>query len=509
MTQGDEQRNHEPVIGNEPQNNALERGGHRNLIFSSLIWKTIERGGNQLLLIVVQLVMARLLAPEVFGALAIILVFSLLGTILVQSGLNFSLIQSREVEDDDYSTVFWMSLATATVIYAAIFFAAPFIADFYHMPALTWPLRGMSVVLFFSAYASVPIAQLTREFRFKALSLSTLLGVFLSGAFGVASALLGFGLWALVIQQLTYQIAWNFMLARAVRWHPRFRFSTTLARKHYRFGWKLLVSGLVSSVYESSYDLIIGKKFSLSQLGMVSQGKRYGTAIGTILNGVIQPIMLAAVSRAQEDPEYVKRMVRRALSSSTFVVVPTMTMFVIIAEPLFRVMLGEKWVPAVPFFQIYCLINIFLPIQSVNLQALNGMGRSDLFLRFEVIKRVIGLATLACTAFFLNSALVIVLGYLAVEMIASAINSYPSRKILNYRYGEQFLDILPSFLLAAVAAGCAWALSFTGLPSLLLIVAQALTVGTVYLLLAWLFRVEAFAYLRLTMIGFVRERAAR
>lgn len=488
---------------------AASADGHRNLIFSSLIWKTIERGGNQVLLVVVQLVMARLLAPEVFGALAIILVFSLLGSILVQSGLNFSLIQSRDIEDDDYSTVFWMSLGTATVVYAAIFFAAPFIADFYHMPSLLWPLRVMTLVLFFSAYASVPIAQLTREFRFKALSLSTLLGVFFSGVFGVGAALLGFGLWALVIQQLTYQIAWNLMLARTVHWHPRFRFSKELARKHYRFGWKLLVSGLVSSVYESSYDLIIGKKFSLTQLGMVSQGKRYGAAVGTILNGVIQPIMLAAVSRAQDDPAYVKRMVRRALSSSTFVVVPAMTMFVVIAEPLFRLMLGEKWLPAVPFFQVYCLINIFLPIQSVNLQALNGMGRSDLFLRFEVLKRVIGLSLLACTAFLLHSALVIVLGYLAVEILASMINSYPSRKILGYRYGEQFLDVLPAFLLSGIAAACAWALTVIGLPSLLLMAAQIVVMAAVYLLLAWLFRVDAFAYLRLTVVGFVRDRARR
>ena len=255
--------------------------------------------------------------------------------------------------------------------------------------------------------------------------------------------------------------------------------------------------------------MIIGKKFSLTQLVMVSQGKRYGAAVGTILNGVIQPIMLAAVSRAQDDPAYVKRMVRRALSSSTFVVVPAMTMFVVIAEPLFRLMLGEKWLPAVPFFQVYCLINIFLPIQSVNLQALNGMGRSDLFLRFEVLKRVIGLSLLACTAFLLHSALVIVLGYLAVEILASLINSYPSRKILGYRYGEQFLDVLPAFLLSGVAAACAWALTVIGLPSLLLMAAQIVVMAAVYLLLAWLFRVDAFAYLKSATSGFFRGRRSR
>lgn len=478
----------------------------RDQMISSLLWKTIERGGNQLLLIVVQLVLARLLAPTDFGAMAIILVFSTVGLILVQSGLNFSLIQSREVSDDDYSTVFWMSLGVSVTFYTFVFFLAPYVADFYHLPALVWPLRIMMLSLFLNAYTSVPMAILTREFRFRSISTTTLIGVFVSGVLGVGSALLGYGLWALVVQQLSYQVATVLVFIVTVRWMPKLRFRVALARKHYAFGWRLLVSGLVNAAYESSFDLIVGKRFSLAELGMASQGKRYASAVGAILNGVIQPVMLATVSRAQDDRAYIKRMVKRAIKASAFIVVPAMVLFAIVAEPLIRILLGEKWLAAVPFFQIYCLINIFLPLQSISLQALNGVGRSDLFLRYELIKRGLGLAMLMFTAFYLNNILIIVLGYLLVEIIAAIIDAVPNQKLLGYSLTEQFRDVVPAFALTALAGTAAWSVSFIAMPSLALIITQGVVMLAVYFALAWAFRVETFQYLLTTAKGFIAAR---
>ena len=282
---------------------------------SSLFWKFFERCGASLVQLLVQIALARLLSPEYFGMLAIMLVFITLGNLLVQSGLNTSLVQAEKTEEVDYSTVFWISLALAGAIYIVIFFLAPHIAAFYASEELLWPLRILSILFVINAFNAVQIAIVQRRLEFKKLFFSTLGSVIVSGALGIILALYGFGLWSLVVQQLSYQLLNCILLAFQTKWFPKLLFSRKIAKKHYVFGWKLLASSALNTVYESLSDLIIGKQFSTDILGLVSQGKKYPMALSTILNGTIQAVMLSTVSRIQNDKDRVKRLVRRALKT--------------------------------------------------------------------------------------------------------------------------------------------------------------------------------------------------
>ena len=352
---------------------------------SSLLWKLMERGGNAVIQLVVQIVMARLLAPEQFGALAIMLVFVNVGNVIVQSGLNTALVQAKDVSDRDYSTVFWMCASISVIIYLAIFFSAPAIASFYALPYLVWPLRGIGLIVVINAYNSIQIAKVTRDLQFRKIFIATISSVILSAVCGIAAAVSGFGLWALVVQQLMYQLVNCIVLAFEVDWKPRLCFELERAKAFFSFGWRLLVSGLLATVYQSLGNLVIGKQFSSAQLGLVSQGEKYPQAVGSMLDGAIQPVMLSAVAHVQDDLSAVKRLVRRALKTSTYLIFPSMTLFAVIAPVLVPALLGDQWVSSVPFLQIYCFVYALLPIHTTNLQALNGMGRSDLVLRLEII----------------------------------------------------------------------------------------------------------------------------
>lgn len=465
---------------------------------SGFFWKFLERGGSQLVALIVQIVMARFLVPEDFGLLAVVLVFVNLSNVVVQSGLSTSLVQAREVSEADLSTVFWASLAVSLVLWAALSLAAPAIGAAYGSASVVGPLRALGLLLVLNAFNSVQLAVVSRKMAFRKTFVATLASVLCSGALGVGLALAGAGLWALVGQQLCYQLVSCIALALQVRWRPRALFSWGLAKRHYRFGWKLLASGLLDQGYQGLSDLVVGARFSTGELGLVSQGKKYPAALGSMLDGAIQPVMLSAVARSQDDPGAVRRLVRRALKTSTFLVFPAMALFALSAEPLVLLLLGERWLPTVPFLQMYCLVYALLPVHTTNLQALNGVGRSDLFLRLEVAKKVLGVAVLCLTAFAIGDVYAVVAGYMLTGVVSTFINAWPSRRVLGYGYAEQVRDVVPALLLSLASAALAWPLSLLGLVPVAQVLLQALTMPASYLILARLFRVEELEYLTST-----------
>lgn len=285
-------------------------------------------------------------------------------------------------------------------------------------------------------------------------------------------------------------------------------FNAGRARVLFSFGWKLLLSGLIDAGYRSLADLVIGKQFSASSLGLVSQGKKYPQAVGSMLDGAIQPVMLSAVSRVQDDAAYVKRLVRRALKTSTFLIVPSMALFALVAEPLVALLLGEKWLPCVPFLQMYCFIYALLPIHTTNLQALNGMGRSDLFLKLELVKKAYGVVFLLVAAFVFKSVYVMVGTYMLTGVVGTFVNAWPNRRVIGYSYLEQVRDICPAFLLAAASAALAWPAGLLGLPAIATILLQAAVMAGAYLGLARAFKVEALSYLVATARELLGSRRA-
>lgn len=467
----------------------------------------MERGGSAVVQMAVQVVMARLLAPEQFGALAVMLVFVNLGNVVVQSGLNTALIQSPEADDADFSTVFWMSLAVSVALYAAIFFAAPSAAAFYAMPGIVWPLRALGLLLVVNAYNSVQVAKVTRDLQMRKVFRATMASVVFSAVSGIGAAVAGAGLWALVAQQLSYQLVNCVALAFQVDWKPRMVFRVDRARDLFGFGWRLLASGLLEQGYQSLADLVVGKRFSPAQLGLVSQGKKYPQAVGSMLDGAIQPVMLSAVSRVQDDRAHVKRLVRRALKTSTFLISPAMTIFACCAPSLVPALLGPQWAEAVPFMQVYCMVYALLPIHTTNLQALNGMGRSDLFLRLELVKKAYGIAALFFCALVLNDVHALVMSYLVTAVLSSFVNAWPNKRVIGYSFAEQVRDIAPAFLLSGAAALAASLVASAGLGVCPTVFAQAAAFSLVYFGLAAALHLEAFTYLLRTARDFISSRA--
>ena len=472
----------------------------------SLFWKLFEQGGTAVVTLLIQIVMARLLAPTEFGMLAIMLVFVNIGNVIVQSGLNTAIIQVPDATERDYSTVFWMSFAISAVLYIALFLSAPAVAAFYSMPAAVAPLRVLTLVLIVNAYNAIQEAIVARELAFQKTFRATVTAGVVSGAAGVGCALVGGGIWALVVQQLVQQGCKCAVLALQVPWKPHVVFDGARALQFFRFGWKLLASGMLEQVYQGMSDLMIGRVFSTSELGYVSQGKKYPNAVGTLLDGAIQPVMRSAVARVQESSEQVKRLARRALKTSTFLIVPSMLLFAVVAEPVVRLVLGEAWVPSVPFLQMYCIIYALLPIHTTNLQVLNGVGRSDLFLKLEVTKKIVGITILVFCVFVLRNLYAIVAGYIVTGVISTFINAAPNRRVIGYAYTEQLRDIGPAFALAAAGALAAWPVALLGLGDVPCILLQASIMLAVYLLLAALLHVEEFTYLVNTLRGLVRGR---
>ena len=474
---------------------------------TSLFWKFFEQGGTAFVTLIVQVVMARLLSPEEFGVLAIMLVFVNVGNVIVQSGLNTAIIHDPDVTEEDYSTVFWMSFTISVALYLAVFVFSPLIAGFYQITSAITPLRVLVLVLIVNSYNAIQEAIVARNFEFQKTSRATWVAALVSGTAGVGAAMAGAGLWALVIQQLLQQITKCTVLALQVPWKPRFIFNRARALVLFRFGWKLLVSGVMDQAYQSLSSLFIGAVFNKTDLGYVDQGKKYPFYLGALLDGTIQPVMLSAVSSVQDDIDHVKRLTRRALKTSTFIIVPAMSAFALVARPLVIILFGEKWLPCVPFLQMYCFIYALLPIHTTNLQVLNGMGRSDLFLKLEVYKKIIGLAIMCFTVFVVRDLYAIVGGYMVNGIICTFINAAPNRRVIGYSYGEQIRDILPAFGLALVAALATNPLSTLSFGPLGMVLVQCLIFSIIYLALAWILHVESFTYLLETALGFLGKRS--
>ena len=486
----------------------MEKDSLKEKTLSSLFWKLFERGGASAVLLIVQIVMARLLAPDDFGALVIMLVFVNIGNVMVQSGLNTALVQSQEADADDFSTVFWMSFAISLFLCAIVFAAAPAVANFYDMGHLVWPLRCLAPILVINSYNAVQIAYVQRELEFRKVFRATIASATISGCAGIGAAVAGAGLWALIVQQLAYQVVNCVVLAFQVPWKPRFIFVSSRAKRLFSFGWKLLASHLLDAGYQSLADLIIGKQFTAADLGLVSQGKKYPQALGQMLDGAIQPVMLSAAARVQYDLPRVKRLVRRALKTSSFLIMPCMTLLALTAAPLVNLILGEKWLPCVWFLQVYCVDYALLPIHASNLQALNAMGRSDLFLKLEVVKKAYAVVLMLFAVFVLKSVYWVVGFSVIASVINVFINAWPSRRVIGYSYREQLRDIAPGVGLSLASAAIAWPLCLTGLPDVVLVVAQVVVMAAAYLGLSKLFRVEALEYLVATFNEILSDKKA-
>ena len=422
-------------------------------VITSLIWKFLERIGTQGVSFIVAIVLARLLSPADFGLIAIVTVFVTMANVFVQSGLNTALIQKKNADNLDFSTVFFSCLALAAVLYMGLFFSAPFIAEFYNNQSELVPvIRVLGLMLPLGALNSIQEAYVARNMMFKKLFYRSVGAVIPAGIIGVVCAYLGFGIWSLVAQQLSNAFLICVIMWFTVKWRPSLAFSFERWKGLFSFGWKLLCSSLLDTFYYNIRDLVIGKLFTPADLGFYNRGDQFPKLIITNINASIQSVLLPSLSTVQDDRVRLKALARRSIKTSSFLSLPMMAGLAALAQPLTLVLLGEKWLPAVPFIQICCFSYAFWPIHTTNLSAINAVGRSDVFLKLEIIKKSYGLTILAIAVYAFRSPLGIAMSAAITAPLGSFVNAYPNKKLLDYGFAEQMKDFLPSFFLS-VAMG--------------------------------------------------------
>ncbi len=469
----------------------------KSTVITSLIWKFLERIGTQGVQFIVAIVLARLLTPADFGLIALVTVFTALANVFVQSGLNTALIQKKNADNLDFSTVFYASLAIATLLYGLLFASAPLIADFYNGQTKLVPvIRVLGIILLFGAINSVQEAYIARNMMFKKLFYRSIGAIIPSGIFGVTLAYLNFGIWSLVGHQLMNSCLICFIMWFTVKWRPQLTFSASRFKALFSFGWKLLCSALLDTLYRNLRELVIGKLFSPSDLGFYNRGDHFPKIIISNINASIQSVLLPSLSSVQDDPQRLKSLARRSISISSFLILPMMAGLAAVAKPLTMVILGVKWLPAVPFIQICCFSYAFWPIHTTNLSAINAIGRSDIFLKLEIFKKIYGLTVLILAIWLFRSPIGIAMSAAITAPLGSFVNAYPNKKLLNYGFAEQMKDFLPSLTLSVAMGIIVYALSCVVNIRPLLQLPLLLAAGAcLYLGTAWLLRFECLIYI--------------
>ena len=462
-------------------------------IFSNLIWRFLERSGAQFVSFIVSLVLARILMPEDYGTIALITVFTTILQVFVDSGLGNALIQKKDADDLDFSTVFFSNLVFCTVLYALMFVAAPAISRFYGDMFMVSYIRVLSLTVLISGIKNVQQAYVSRHMMFKKFFFSTLGGTVLAGIIGIVMALNKMGVWALVAQQVINMTIDTIILWITVKWKPHLKFSFSRMKGLFSFGWKLLVSSLIDSIYNDLRQLIIGKMYSSADLAYYNKAKQFPNLIVTNINTSIDSVLLPAMSNVQDNKEHVKSMTRRSIKTSIYVMAPLMMGMAFAAKPIISLLLTDKWLLCVPFVRIFCITYMFYPIHTANLNAMKAMGRSDLFLKLEIIKKVFGLVLLLSTMWF--GIMAMAYSLLVSSLFGQIINSWPNRKLLNYGYLEQLKDILPGIGLAVVMGGCIYFVGLFPLPIILILIIQVVSGALIYITLSAALHLESFEYL--------------
>lgn len=487
----------------------------KSSVITSLIWKFLERIGTQGVQFVVAIVLARLLSPADFGLIALVTVFVTIANVFVQSGLNTALIQKKNADNLDFSTVFYSCVALAVVLYTGLFFGAPVIARFYNNQIELIPvIRVLGLMLPLGALNSIQEAYVARNMMFKKLFYRSIGAIIPAGIIGVVCAYLGFGIWSLVAQQLSNALLICVIMWFTVKWRPSLSFSIERWKGLFSFGWKLLCSALLDTFYRNIRDLVIGKLFTSADLGFYNRGDQFPKIIIANINSSIQSVLLPSLSTVQDDRVRLKSLARRSIKTSSFLILPLMTGLAAVAKPLTLVVLGEKWLPAVPFIQICCFSYAFWPIHTTNLSAINAVGRSDVFLKLEIIKKCYGLAVLALAIWLFRSPVGIAMSAAITAPLGSFVNAYPNKKLLNYGFIEQMKDFIPSFLLSlamggAVFFGGDFLTEYLNLAPVLLLIVSVIAGFLLYLGLAKVLHFECLDYLIKTMKEFYEKRRKR
>lgn len=462
-------------------------------VVNNFIWRFAERCGAQAVTLIVSIVLARILIPSDFGTVSLVMVFTTIMQVFVDSGLGTALIQKKDADDLDFSSVFYFNFAVCLILYAVMFMAAPLIAGFYNDTSLTSIIRVISLTIIISGVKGIQQSYVSRNMLFKSFFFATLGGTIFSAFLGIGMAYAGCGVWSIVAQQLSNTAIDTLILWITVKWRPKKMFSWERLKGLLSYGWKLLASSLLDTVYNNLRNLIIGKIYTSADLAYYNQGDKFPKVIVTNINASIDSVLLPSMAGEQDHRDRVKSMTRRAIKTSTYIMAPLMMGLMFCAEPVVKLLLTDKWLPCVPYLRIFCFTYMFWPIHTANLNAIKAMGRSDLFLKLEIVKKIMGLTLLLLTMRI--SVMAMAYSLIVSGVCSQVINSWPNWKLLDYNYLEQLRDILPSIIIALIMGIIVYFIGFLRLLTIIILLIQVLTGAAIYIGASALLHLEEFEYL--------------
>lgn len=466
---------------------------------TGLKWSAIERFSAQGISFVISIIIARILSPADYGVIGMITIFIGVSYVFINSGFGSALIQNQSRNEKDFSTVFWYSLVASFFFYLLLFFAAPWIAMFFKTPILLPITRVVGLNIIIGSLSIIHSTKLTIAIDFKTQTKISLIAVFITGILGIVMAYQGFGVWALVCQGLAASFITTISLWLYIRWKPRWIFSFESFKELFGYGSKLMLSGLLDTIYSNIYQLVIGKKYNATDLGYYSRALGLVQLPSITLTGVIQRVTFPVLCEIQHDSQRLTENYRRLLKMTAFIIFPIMAFLVALGEPLVRVLLTDKWLPTVPYMQVLSISYMFYPIHAINLNLLAVKGRSDLFLRLEIIKKIMITLVLFVSVPF--GILVMCYGSIITSVIGLAINTYYTGTLIQYGFLKQINDLKKS-VLVALLAGVAAFLPSMYFTNLLLQLLVGGTIGAIMLIgCALLLKMEELSEIRLTILS--------
>lgn len=463
-------------------------------VIKSFFWKLLERFSVQGLSLCITLVLARILSPSDYGTVAIITVFVNLANVIIDGGLNTALIQKKDTDSLDYSTIFFSSILLSIVLYALLYVTSPWIAEFYDIPELVDMIRILGVILVFEAVNSIQRAYVSKMMLFRKLFYSSFFALLVSGSLGIYMALNDYGVWALISQQMTCVLVTIIIMWFTIKWRPILAFSFERFKKLFDYGWKIFGLNFITTLYLNIRSLIIGKFYSPADLAFFERGHTLSSMVVQNINTSLQTILFPVLSNSQNDKVRIKSLVRRSTGMTCLLIFPALIGLISIAKPLVLLILTEKWLPAVAYIQIYSIAYMLFPVQVANMEAIKAMGYSGISLKLEIIKKVIETTILIISVFM--GVIAIAWGVVFFNFVCLFINLYPSKKYLDYGVFEQVKDIIPTFLCAIMMGFSIYWIQYLPIHLFLILMLQMIMGVLVFGLFCYLSKNESFLYVK-------------
>lgn len=420
----------------------------RSKAVSGAKWSLVENMLRQGVAFVIGVVLARLLSPAEYGQIGIMMIFIAVFNIFIDSGFSNAIIRKKDATEDDYNTVFIINLAVSCVCALIFFLSAPLIGEFFHDPSLTPLARAMSVIVIISSLAIVQQIKLVKRVDFKTQTKISLISTISSGLLGIILAYIGFGVWALVAQQISFQMVNTLSLWFFNRWIPDFSFNRDSFKNLWAFGCNILASQLLNAVWKQIYQIVIGRFYQPASLGLYTRANQFPYLISTNITRVVQRVSYPVFAMVQDEPDRLKSGYKRVVKTTMLVNAILLFGLIACARPMVEVLLGEKWLECVPFLQILCISHMIHPLHSINLNGLAVKGRSDLCLRLEIIKKCISVIPI-CIGIFIDIYTMLISSTI-VGLLSYYVNAYYAKPLLNYGIKEQIKDIMPSILIGTI-----------------------------------------------------------